>query len=97
MTATRFDAIAASPRPARARKAVMRAFWLRRIVRAAWLITKLVRREPVSFGLYAERFSLGIRSFRRDIASLRDAGLYIGPDPHFGYRLICFNPDADAG
>lgn len=67
----------------------------RMIVRAVWLTTLLVRHERVTVQDYRNRFGVSLRSFRRDIAAIRDAGLYLDADPHDGYRLICFRPDAD--
>jgi len=68
----------------------------RRIVRVVWLTARLVRREHVSVQEYRSRFGVSLSSFRRDIAVLRDAGLYIDADRDDGYRLICFNADSDA-
>jgi predicted DNA-binding transcriptional regulator YafY len=51
--------------------------------------------ESVSFEDYQRRFGASMRTFRRDIAALRDAGLYIDAAPH-DYRMTCFAADADA-
>ncbi|HEV2737738.1 MAG TPA: HTH domain-containing protein [Candidatus Elarobacter sp.] len=68
----------------------------RKIIRLVWLITRLVRRDRVDVCEYERRFGVSLSSFRRDVAILRDAGLYIDADPDAGYRLICFRPEADA-
>jgi predicted DNA-binding transcriptional regulator YafY len=68
----------------------------RRIVRVIWLTARLVRRDPVTVQDYQSRFGVALSSFRRDVAALRDAGMYIEADPHAGYRLICFRPESDA-
>ena len=52
-----------------------------KIIRIAWLITRLVRHDSVGFAVYRDRFGLGVRSFRRDMASIRDAGVYVDTDP----------------
>jgi hypothetical protein len=46
----------------------------RRIVRLVWLTARLVRRDCVSYKDYWRRFDVSLRTFRRDIAALRDAG-----------------------
>jgi biotin operon repressor len=68
----------------------------RKIVRAVWLTALLVRRQRVTLQDYRNRFGVSLRSFRRDIATIRDAGLYLDADPDDGYRFICFRPDSDA-
>ncbi len=66
-----------------------------RVVRVAWLLTRLLRRDPVRFQSYQERFGASLRSFCRDIATLRDAGVYIEAE-HGAYRYICFRPEHEA-
>jgi predicted DNA-binding transcriptional regulator YafY len=66
-----------------------------RIVRVAWLATRFARRDLVSFDSYCERFGTSVRTFRRDIAALRDAGLCVDACGG-GYRLVCFRAEAEA-
>lgn len=66
------------------------------VVRTAWLITRFLRRDTVRFELYEERFGRSVRSFRRDIAALRDAGIYLDSDRQGWYRMQCFRPERDA-
>jgi predicted DNA-binding transcriptional regulator YafY len=91
MTARRFDASAfATPHlasPNRCR---------RPIVRVAWLIAVLMRREPISYAGYEARFGRSLRSFRRDIAALRDAGIYLDTNPQGDYLMLCFRPESEA-
>jgi len=98
MTVVHFDAPASStPRrlaaPSYPRKVASIA---RRIVRVVWLTARFVRREAVSFEHYRGRFGLSLRTFRRDIACLRDAGIYIDTASPDGYRMTCFEADSDA-
>jgi hypothetical protein len=98
MTTAHFDAYASStPRPFAALPrddAASRAV-RRRIVRLVWLTALFMRRESVNFQSYHQRFGTRVRTFHRDIAALRDAGLYIDAAPD-AYRMICFMPDVDA-
>jgi len=48
-----------------------------RIVRAAWLIARFVRREAVRFELYRDRFGASPRAFRRDLALVQNAGVRV--------------------
>ena len=66
-----------------------------RIIRLIWLTARFVRRDSVSYGDYQRRFNVSLRTFRRDIATLRDAGLDIAAEPN-DYRLTCFVSDTDA-
>jgi predicted DNA-binding transcriptional regulator YafY len=66
-----------------------------RVVRVAWILTRLLRRDPVRFQSYQERFGASLRSFCRDIATLRDAGVYIEAE-NGAYRYICFRPEREA-
>lgn len=96
MTTTRFD-VPASPTRFRRRGSNPREVWRRRIVRVAWLIAKLERRDALTVDLYHTRFGLSVRTFRRDIATLRDAAISIDADEHGrGYRMLYFTPDIDA-
>jgi hypothetical protein len=66
-----------------------------RVVRVAWLLTRLLRRDSVRFQSYQERFGASLRSFCRDIATLRDAGVYIEAE-NGAYRYVCFRPEREA-
>jgi hypothetical protein len=59
-------------------------------------LTRLCRREPVTVVLYKLRFGVSLRSFRRDIANIRDAGIYLDADPAGDYRMLYFASDSDA-
>lgn len=67
-----------------------------RTIRVVWLTARLVRNESVSFERYRQRFGVSLRTFRRDINFLRDAGAYLDCVRDNGYRLTCFFADADA-
>ena len=47
-----------------------------RIARGAWLIARLVRKEPVRYKEFQERFGRPGRSFCCEVAALRAAGIY---------------------
>lgn len=97
MTHADFDVLTSTTRSVRnTRHAIQRTRWARPIVRAAWLITRLCRREPVSVEIYKRRFGVSLRSFRRDIANIRDAGIYLDADPTGDYRMLYFASDSDA-
>ena len=49
----------------------------RRIVRLIWLTARFVRRDPINFDDYRLRFDSSVRTFHRDIATLRDAVAHI--------------------
>jgi biotin operon repressor len=51
--------------------------------------------HPVSYDDCRRRFEISLRTFYRDIAALRDAGLYIAAEPN-NYRMTCFVSDTDA-
>jgi hypothetical protein len=98
MTSVHFDALASSTprRPATFFiEPLARGSVPRRIVRLIWLTARLVRHDAVSFDDYHLRFDSSLRTFRRDIAALRDAGLYIDAEPN-DYRMTCFVSDTDA-
>jgi hypothetical protein len=76
MTARPFDAPASTTRPT----ASARAHGRSSTVRVAWLLGRFVRREPVRYELYEERFARSASSFRCDIAALRGAGIYRGAE-----------------
>ncbi len=67
-----------------------------RIVRLIWLTAQFVRRERVTIAEYQRRFGVSLRSFRRDVALLRQAGLYIEATAAHDYRMTCFALDSDA-
>jgi len=48
----------------------------RRIARAAWLIARLVRKEPTRYNDFEERFGRPGRSFCCEVAALRSVGIY---------------------
>jgi predicted DNA-binding transcriptional regulator YafY len=68
----------------------------RAAVRIAWLIASFMRRESVRYDKYAERFERSQRSFYRDLATLRDAGLYLDDDLRGEYRMLCFRSEREA-
>ena len=97
MTKTDFDVLTSTTRDVRhTRRSLQRSCETRPIVRAAWLILRLARREPVTVQLYKRRFGVSIRSFRRDIANIRDAGVYLDTDRDGEYCLLYFSPDTEA-
>jgi hypothetical protein len=51
-----------------------------RIARGAWLIARLVRRQPVRREEYQRRFGLPGRSFCCEVAALRAAGIFRGSE-----------------
>jgi predicted HTH transcriptional regulator len=96
MTHADFDVLTSTTRSVRnTRHAVQRTRWARPIVRAAWIILRLCRKEPVTARLYKRRFGVSLRSFRRDIANIRDAGVYLDADQGGDYRLLYFSADSD--
>ena len=66
-----------------------------RVVRLIWLTALLARRDPVRIADYQWRFGMSVRSFRRDIALLRNAGIYIDSAGDGDYRMLCFLMDSD--
>ncbi len=96
MTHADFDVLTSTTRSVRnTRHAVQRTRWARPIVRAAWIILRLCRKEPVTAKLYKRRFGVSLRSFRRDIANIRDAGVYLETGSTGDYCLLYFSPDSD--
>ena len=65
------------------------------LVRVIWLTAIFARRELVTIAEYRRRFGVSVRSFRRDLALLREAGLYLEPATAGTYRMICFARDND--
>ena len=98
MTSTRFDALASKTRPRRggASPHTNRGGVAFHIVRVIWLTALFARREPVSIAEYRRRFGVSVRSFRRDVALLREAGFYLETTAAGHYRMLSFVVDADA-
>jgi len=92
MTHRVFDAPGASPRRGAFRPGPLQ----RQVVRIAWLIASLVHERSVCFARYRERFGLSLRTYRRDIAVLRDAGLYIDANGTTAYVMLCFRSEREA-
>lgn len=65
-------------------------------VRLVWLTASFMRGRTVSFDEYHERFGRAMRSYRRDITRLREAGLYLDVAQPRGHRLRCFRADLEA-
>ena len=61
-----------------------------RIVRAAWLIARFVRREAVRFELYRDQFGASRRAFARDLAAVQDAGVRVAFENGV-YRMAHFH------
>ena len=97
MTTTRFDALA-SKTPARRggqHRRTNRAGMAFRIVRVIWLTAVFSRRERVTIADYRCRFGVSLRSFRRDLALVRQAGFYLESTASGDYRMVCFVLDSD--
>ncbi|HEY0383494.1 MAG TPA: hypothetical protein VGC72_14990 [Candidatus Elarobacter sp.] len=67
-----------------------------RLVRVIWLTAIFARRESVTIADYRRRFGVSLRSFRRDVALLRDAGFYLETIAANQYRMLSFDRDSDA-
>ena len=98
MTSTRFDAPAPKTQPRRNRRPPQTycnglAF---RLVRVIWLTALFARHEPVTIAEYRRRFGVSVRSFRRDVALLRQAGFYLETTAAGNYRMLTFELDSDA-
>jgi len=94
MTTAVFDAPASMPRympRKRPPKASQRP-----VVRIAWMIALFARKSYVSYDEYRLRFACSMRTFQRDLAVLRDAGMYLEPHPTHGYRMVWFGPSVEA-
>jgi hypothetical protein len=98
MTSTRFDAPASETRPRRGGRTpqTYRAGVAYRLVRVVWLTALFARRESVTISDYRRRFGVSLRSFRRDVALLREAGFYLETIAANQYRMLCFDRDSDA-
>ena len=97
MTTARFDARASNtPALRHARPAHVQSDAIAfRTIRLIWLTAQFVRDDPVTFPEYRRRFGVSLRSFRRDIALLRKAGLFIEAMAYGRYKLLCFLLDYD--
>jgi hypothetical protein len=98
MTNTRFDALASKTRPRRggASPHTNRGGVAFHIVRVIWLTALFARRQPVTIEEYRRRFGVSVRSFRRDVALLREAGFYLETTAPGDYRMLSFVLDSDA-
>ncbi len=67
-----------------------------RLVRIAWMTAKLCRREALTLADYRRRFGVSRRSFFRDLAIVRQAGVYVDSQSAGAYGLLCFFSDSDA-
>ncbi|HEY0396314.1 MAG TPA: HTH domain-containing protein [Candidatus Elarobacter sp.] len=97
MTTAHFDALASTTPRQIAASALQHAAYgtvSQRLVRLVWLTARFVRHDSVTIEDFRRRFGVGVRTFRRDIATLRDAGMYIDADPN-AYRMTCFVSDGD--
>ena len=98
MTSTRFDAPASKTRPRRGGRTpqTYRDGIAYRLNRVVWLTALFARRESVTIADYQRRFGVSLRSFRRDVALLREAGFYLETIAAEQYRMLCFDRDSDA-
>jgi DNA-binding transcriptional ArsR family regulator len=97
MTRTRFDAPASKIPPRRGGRFphTERDGIAFRLVRVIWLTALFARRESVTIADYQRRFGVSLRSFRRDLALLREAGFYLETSAVSDYRMVCFTRDSD--
>ncbi len=97
MTNARFDAPASKTRPRRSGRTpqTYREGIAFRMIRVVWLTAVLARRESVTIADYQRRFGVSLRSFRRDVALLREAGFYLETIAANNYRMLCFDRDSD--
>ncbi|HEX3464997.1 MAG TPA: hypothetical protein VHS78_13200 [Candidatus Elarobacter sp.] len=73
MTPRTFDAPASATR-----RVSFRPDRAARIDRAAWLLERLIRREPLHYAAYERRFGRSTSSFENDLATVRAARIYRG-------------------
>lgn len=52
----------------------------RAALRLAWLLGRMIRREPVRYGPYRRRFDRTEYGFRRDIRAICEAAIYRGTE-----------------
>ena len=97
MTNARFDAPASKTPPRRGGRFrhTERDGAAFRLVRVIWLTALFTRRESVTIADYHRRFGVSLRSFRRDLALIREAGFYLETAAAGNYRMVCFTRDAD--
>jgi hypothetical protein len=97
MTSTRFDAPASKTRPRRGGRTpqTYRDGVAYRVVRVIWLTALFARRESVTIADYRRRFDVSLRSFRRDVALLREAGFYLETIAANQYRMLSFDRNSD--
>jgi hypothetical protein len=97
MTTARFDALASKTPPRRGGRFrhTERDGIAFRLVRVIWLAALFARRESVTIASYRRRFGVSLRSFRRDLALVREAGFHLETPATGEYRTICFLRDFD--
>jgi hypothetical protein len=97
MTNARFDAPASKTPPRRGGRFrhTERDGIAFRLVRVIWLTALFARRESVTIADYRRRIGVSLRSFRRDLALVREAGFYLETVAAGDYRMVCFMRDAD--
>ena len=66
-----------------------------RLVRVIWLTAIFARRESVTLADYRRRFGVSLRSFRRDLSLVRQAGFYLETSGAGNYRMVGFARDFD--
>ena len=97
MTNARFDALA-SKTPARRGgqfRNTNRGGVAFPLVRVIWLTAIFARRESVTIADYQRRFGVSLRSFRRDLALVREAGFYLETAATGHYHMVSFMRDFD--
>src|SRR6202011_3189079 len=92
MTNARFDAPASKTPPRRGGRFrhTERDGPAFRLVLVIWLTALFPRRESVTIADYHRRFGVSLRSFRRDLALIREAGFYLEAAAAGTYRMVCF-------
>jgi len=97
MTNARFDALASKTRSRRGGRFrhTERGTIGFCLVRVIWLTAIFARRESVTIAEYRRRFGVSLRSFRRDLALIREAGFYLEASAAGTYRMVCFARDND--
>ena len=97
MTDARFDALASKTPPRRGGRFrhTERDGVAFKLIRVIWLTVLFARREPVTIASYRRRFGVSLRSFRRDLALVREAGFHLETPAAGEYRTVCFLRDFD--
>src|ERR1700736_702691 len=97
MTSTRFDAPASKTPPRRGGRFrhTERDGAAFRLVPVIWRTALFTRREAVTIATYHRGFVVSLRSFRRDLALIREAGFYLETAAAGNCRMVCFTRDAD--